>query len=99
MGWLGETWIGQVMEFEHIVFSFEDGVARLKLNRPTSLNALSRPLLGEMTVALDRLREMPQARVLIISGEGKGFSSGADLSGGSSPVGSPGFDAGAVLED
>lgn len=87
------------MEFENILFSVEDGIARLRLNRPTSLNALSRPLLGEIIAALDLLLEMPEARVLVVSGVGKGFSSGADLSGGSSPVGSPGFDAGAVLED
>lgn len=87
------------MEFEHLLFSVEGGIARLKLNRPAALNALSRPLLGEMITVLDALPDMPEARVLVINGEGKGFSSGADLSGGSSPAGSPGFDAGAVLED
>lgn len=87
------------MELEHLLFSVEGGIARLRLNRPAALNALSRPLLGEMITVLDALPDMPEARVLVISGEGKGFSSGADLSGGSSPAGSPGFDAGAVLED
>ncbi|WP_426387821.1 enoyl-CoA hydratase-related protein [Sphingobium sp. R-21] len=87
------------MSFENISFSIEDGVARLRLNRPSFLNALSRPLLGEFRDALDQTAASPDARVLVLSGEGRAFSSGADLSAGSSPVGSPGFDAGAVLED
>lgn len=87
------------MLFENIAFSIEGGVARLRLNRPTFLNALSRPLLAEFREALDRVATSPEARVLLLSGEGRAFSSGADLSAGNSPVGSPGFDAGAVLED
>lgn len=87
------------MSFENISFSIDEGIARLRLNRPDFLNALSRPLLGEFRDALDIVAESGEARVLVLSGEGRGFSSGADLSAGSSPVGSPGFDAGAVLED
>lgn len=87
------------MAFENIAFSIDDGIARLRLNRPTFLNALSRPLLGEFREALDQVAASPEVRVLVLSGEGRGFSSGADLSAGSSPVGSSGFDAGAVLED
>lgn len=87
--------------FLNIVFSVNDGIARLRLNRPAALNALSRPLLTEFCAALDRvasLAESGEARVLLLSGEGRGFSSGADLSSGSSPASDGGFDAGAVLE-
>jgi len=87
------------MAFENIAFSIESGVARLRLNRPAALNALSRGLLGEFREALDIVAESGEARVLLLSGEGKGFSSGADLASGSSPAGAKGFDAGAVLED
>jgi 2-(1,2-epoxy-1,2-dihydrophenyl)acetyl-CoA isomerase len=87
------------MQFETIVFSIENGIARLSLNRPDTLNALSRPLLGELLVALDIVGGAPDVRVLVLRGEGRGFSSGADLSGGGSPAGAPGFDAGQVLED
>ena len=87
------------MQFETILFSIEGGIARIRLNRPETLNALNRTLLGEFRTALDLIAGSAEARVLLLSGEGKGFSSGADLSGGSSPAGSPGFDAGAVLED
>ncbi|WP_068088782.1 enoyl-CoA hydratase-related protein [Novosphingobium rosa] len=87
------------MSFDHITFSIETGIARLTLNRPETLNALSRPLLGEMMEALDLVRDSHDVRVLVLRGEGRGFSSGADLSGGGSPAGSSGFDAGQVLED
>ena len=88
-----------IRSFENILFSIDDGVARLRLNRPAFLNALSRPLLGEFREALDQVARSPNVRVLALTGEGRAFSSGADLSAGSSPVGSPDFDAGAVLED
>jgi 2-(1,2-epoxy-1,2-dihydrophenyl)acetyl-CoA isomerase len=87
------------MSFENIIFTIEAGVARLRLNRPAFMNALSRPLLTEFREALDRVAASPDARVLVLSGEGRAFCSGADLSSGSSPAGSSGFDAGAVLEE
>jgi 2-(1,2-epoxy-1,2-dihydrophenyl)acetyl-CoA isomerase len=84
--------------YEHIRVEKADGIARLTLARPEQLNALNRPLLGEMIAALDDIRDRGDARVLVLAGEGRGFSSGADLSSGSSPAGSAGFDAGLVLE-
>lgn len=84
--------------YENIHLTIDDGIARIRLNRPEVLNALSRPLIEEMISAVDRLRDGGDARVLVLSGEGKGFSSGTDLSAGSSPAGGSGFDAGAVLE-
>ena len=85
--------------FENILFERTNGVARLTLNRPQTLNSLSRPLLSEIIAALDSIRDQGDARVLVINGTGRGFSSGADLSGGGGvAVGAPGFDAGEVLE-
>jgi len=84
--------------YENITFDAADGVVRLVLNRPQALNALNRPLLSEMIAALDEIRDGDETRVLVISGAGRGFSSGADLAGGSSNAGAPGFDAGQVLE-
>lgn len=87
------------MAYETIRLDMDEGIARLTLARPQALNALSRQLLGEVIDALDTVRDSGSARVLLLTGEGRGFSSGADLSSGSSPAGSEGFDAGAVLED
>jgi 2-(1,2-epoxy-1,2-dihydrophenyl)acetyl-CoA isomerase len=89
--------------FENILFERTNGVARLTLNRPQTLNSLSRPLLSEIIAALDSIRDEGRdeggARVLLINGAGRGFSSGADLSGGGGvALGAAGFDAGEVLE-
>ena len=86
------------MSYNNIRLDITDGLARLTLARPAALNALSRPLLVEFIDALDRLREGGRARALLITADGRGFSSGADLSGGGSPAGSSGVDAGEVLE-
>ncbi|HSI56740.1 MAG TPA: enoyl-CoA hydratase-related protein, partial [Ideonella sp.] len=45
------------------------------------VNALSRQLNDELTLALDRLGEMDEVRVVILTGEGKVFCAGADLKG------------------
>lgn len=55
------------------------GVATLTLARPKLLNALSQHSLAEMLDALDRVRD-EGARVLLLTGEGRAFCAGADLS-------------------
>jgi 2-(1,2-epoxy-1,2-dihydrophenyl)acetyl-CoA isomerase len=85
--------------YEFIRVEKAHGIARLTLARPEQLNALSRPLLGELNRALDDIRDAGDARVLMLAGEGRAFSSGADLSRDGSPAGAAGFDAGQVLED
>lgn len=69
-----------------IVVHREDGVVLLTLNRPDRLNAINRP----MKLAIERLirdiRDDDDARVLVITGAGRGFCSGADISSG---IGSP----------
>lgn len=54
-------------------------VARLALNRPERRNALSLALMREMLEALDTVAADPDARVLVISGNGPAFSAGHDL--------------------
>lgn len=58
----------------------EAGIGYLKLNRPDKLNALSRELVREVLQALDELSADHEARVIILSGEGKAFSAGGDIS-------------------
>lgn len=89
------------MAYEHILLDEEAGVATLTINRPQMLNALHVGVIGEMIHAVDRLRDEGSARVLLLTGAGRGFSSGADLAGGGAgggPVGSGPIDAGLVLE-
>ncbi len=61
-----------------IQLNFNSGVATLTLNRPDKRNAISYELIGELIRALDEVRNS-SARVLILAGAGKAFSSGLDL--------------------
>ena len=59
----------------------QNGIAWLEFNRPEKLNALTFPLLEEMLDALQRIRMDRSARVLVITGKGRGFCAGMDFSG------------------
>ncbi|NVM25537.1 MAG: enoyl-CoA hydratase/isomerase family protein [Desulfobacterales bacterium] len=68
------------MEFRTIEFKeAEPGVGLITLNRPDRLNALNLDMVEELTALFDQLRRQEQVRVLVITGEGRGFCSGADL--------------------
>ncbi len=82
------------MAYQTLLLDIADGVATLTFNRPQALNALSTEMLDEIIAALDALAADPAVRVLLITGAGRGFSSGADLASG----GLPGGDVGARLE-
>ncbi|MCV6963334.1 enoyl-CoA hydratase/isomerase family protein [Mycobacterium intermedium] len=64
------------MEFE----ALEDGIARVTLNRPERLNAIDGSLIDGVDEALDELGS-GDYRVAILTGAGRGFCAGADLSG------------------
>ena len=59
----------------------EDGaIAVLTLNRPASLNSFTRQMHRDLWAALDRLEANPAIRALVLTGAGRGFCAGADLS-------------------
>ncbi len=65
-----------------IVYREADGIARLTLNRPDKLNAFSDTMFREMRDAIDRVEVAAargHVRVLVLSGNGRGFCAGADL--------------------
>jgi len=64
------------MSYETILFSLQAGIARLTLNRPDRLNSFTVRMHEEVADALSRLDE---ARVLVITGAGRGFCAGQDL--------------------
>lgn len=64
------------MAYETIDFSQTDGIARLTLNRPDRLNSFTVQMHGEVADALDSL---DGARVLVLTGAGRGFCAGQDL--------------------
>jgi len=72
------------MEYEQIRYTVADGILTLTLHRPEKLNAFTGRMLQEMIDAFDRADDDDSVRVIIVTGEGKAFCAGADISGGSS---------------
>lgn len=60
-----------------VLYALADGVARVTLNRPALMNALNSDLRRDLLAAVRRAEG--EARVLVLSGAGRGFSSGQDL--------------------
>jgi len=67
------------MGYQHIQVRVDSPLGRLTLDRPDSINTLSLELLGEVIDALEMLSSDPEVSVIIIDGEGRGFSVGHDL--------------------
>ena len=67
------------MELECIIYEKQNGVAIIRLNRPQVLNAMNKRLWLDLKAALDDARRDAQIKVVVITGEGRAFSTGADL--------------------
>ena len=67
------------MNFECIIYEKEQGIASIKLNRPKVLNAMNKQLWLDIQTALEDAKNDPAIKVLVITGEGRAFSTGADL--------------------
>lgn len=66
--------------YQHIIFSNNDGIVTITLNRPEVYHALNSAMMQEITQALGEAETDDSVRVIIITGEGnKAFCSGADL--------------------
>jgi 2-(1,2-epoxy-1,2-dihydrophenyl)acetyl-CoA isomerase len=86
------------MSYETILFEVDSGIARLTLNRPDKLNSLNVQMHAEVRQALSSLPESG-ARVLVLTGAGRGFCAGQDLSDRAVAPGSQGVDLGESLEN
>jgi 2-(1,2-epoxy-1,2-dihydrophenyl)acetyl-CoA isomerase len=92
------------VDYRKIRTSAADGIAVVTLNDPSTLNAAGQDMIGELSDALHRFADPASGvRCLVITGEGRGFCSGANLSGGterhaSTPRDPEGPDAGLGLE-
>ena len=67
------------MSYETISLDIENKVATIKINRPKMMNAFNEQLVWDMGDATEKVKNDSQIRVLVITGEGRGFSAGADL--------------------
>ena len=68
------------MTYTYIRFNAEHGVATLRFNRPEKLNSFNREMLDEFRSALEVIKVDNTIRCLLITGEGRGFCAGQDLS-------------------
>ncbi|WP_375267969.1 crotonase/enoyl-CoA hydratase family protein [Phenylobacterium sp.] len=71
-------------KFETLKLELEEGVATLTLNRPDKLNAFNVVMNKELIAAFDVTDAEDAVRAVIVTGAGRGFCAGADLSGGAS---------------
>ncbi|MCX7147858.1 MAG: enoyl-CoA hydratase-related protein, partial [Rhodocyclales bacterium] len=85
------------MNYLHIIFSLEAGIARITLNRPDRLNSFNAEMLLELRDALTRVRD-GGARVLLLTGAGRGFCAGQDLADRNVSAGSDPVDLGYTIE-
>jgi 2-(1,2-epoxy-1,2-dihydrophenyl)acetyl-CoA isomerase len=85
------------MEFETILLENADGAARLTLNRPDRLNSFTVQMHDEVSRALESVSKS-DARVLVLTGAGRGFCAGQDLSDRAVAPGGDGVDLGESLE-
>jgi enoyl-CoA hydratase len=74
-----------------VVDSPEDGVTRVTLHRPDRLNAMNAELIGELHEALSAIAADRACRVVVLTGEGRGFCAGLDLGGYGAPPGAAGL--------
>ena len=86
------------MSYEHILFGIDGGIARLTLNRPDRLNSFNDAMHAEVRDALGRVPADGGARVLVLTGAGRGFCAGQDLSDRAVAAGDAPVDLGASIE-
>ncbi|MGI5204423.1 enoyl-CoA hydratase-related protein [Spirillospora sp. CA-108201] len=68
--------------YETILYSADERIARITLNRPDARNALSDEMIGELLDAFGRASADPEVRVIVLTGAGdRAFCAGADLGG------------------
>ena len=70
------------MKYETIKYEIDNNILTITLNRPDKLNAFTGQMMDELIFAFDSAGKDDEVRVIIVTGEGRGFCAGADLSSG-----------------
>jgi len=86
------------MQYETIVFELKDGIAELTLNRPDKLNSFTQRMHEEVREAISIVANDGTARVLLLTGAGRGFCAGQDLSDRAVAPGGAAVDLGESVE-
>ena len=74
------------MDYETVLVERRGGELRITLNRPEAMNAWNKQLGLDLRDAVERAAEDDEVRAVVITGAGRGFSSGADLRAGFDPT-------------
>src|SRR6185295_16236786 len=69
------------MAYETLDYTVADGILTLTLNRPDRLNAFTVTMADELEAAYDRASKDDDVRAIVVTGAGRGFCAGMDLSG------------------
>ena len=67
------------MAYENLIYEKKDGVAKITINRPSVMNALTPTLLSEMKAAVLEAGKDSEVKVIVLTGAGRAFSAGVDL--------------------
>lgn len=86
------------MSYQNILFEIADGIARLTLNRPDRLNSFNDAMHAEVRDALGQVQGDGSVRVLLLTGAGRGFCAGQDLSDRRVAPGGAPVDLGSTIE-
>jgi len=86
------------MEYTQIRYEVADGIATITLNRPDQLNAFTGTMMNELMDALDHTDADDNVRVVVVTGAGRGFCAGADLSSGGATFAKGGSDVKTKVE-
>jgi 2-(1,2-epoxy-1,2-dihydrophenyl)acetyl-CoA isomerase len=87
------------MSYATLHFTHADGIARITLARPDRLNSFTSQMHAELREALARVRDDSGTRVLLLTGEGRGFCAGQDLSDRAVAPGAAPVDLGQSIEE
>ncbi len=66
--------------YQNLIYEVKEGIAYVTVNRPKSMNALSNDVLDELFTAFTDVNNDPEVQIAILTGEGKAFVAGADIS-------------------
>ena len=86
------------MTYQNILFTIEQGIATLTLNRPDKLNSFTQAMHEEVRDAIAAVNADKSVRVFVLTGAGRGFCAGQDLSDRAVEPGSQGVDLGESVE-
>src|SRR5579863_7923445 len=77
-------WSTDPMDYTEIGYDVDDRIGTIPLDRPAALNAFTTTMQRELLDVFDRIDADDGVRVVIVTGRGRGFCAGADLSAGGS---------------